>query len=309
MTLTLILFVIVSLLSGIILGWLLQNAKINPLKAKLQEAERGMMEKTSDLASLQRLEMEKMELLKKHIADLEQQLITEREKNFQLGGKLAKAEEQNLSLTDKLTQQKQEVEDISKKFLTEFENLAGRILKQNTTDFTLSNQKNISDILNPLKEKITAFEKQVHETYEKGIKDQTDLKAELKKLQDLNLNISKEANDLTKALKGDTKKQGNWGEFVLERILERSGLTKGMEYETQFTTRNEDGEMIRPDVIVKLPENKHIVIDSNQFRHYVQYTFTHDPFFCHSKDFTCYLIAICEASDSFIIIIGEYGKR
>ena len=272
MTLTLILFVIVSLLSGIILGWLLQNAKINPLKAKLQEAERGMMEKTSDLASLQRLEIEKMELLKQHIADLEQQLITEREKNFQLGGKLAKAEEQNLSLTDKLVQQKQEVEDISKKFLTEFENLAGKILKQNTTDFTLSNQKNISDILNPLKEKITAFEKQVHETYEKGIKDQTDLKAELKKLQDLNLNISKEANDLTKALKGDTKKQGNWGEFVLERILERSGLTKGMEYETQFTTRNEDGEMIRPDVIVKLPENKHIVIDSKvSLKAYEQY--------------------------------------
>ena len=272
MTLTLILFVIVSLLSGIILGWLLQNAKINPLKAKLQEAERGMMEKTSDLASLQRMEMEKMELLKKHITDLEQQLITEREKNFQLGSKLAKAEEQNLSLTDKLAQQKQEVEDISKKFLTEFENLAGRILKQNTTDFTLSNQKNISDILNPLKEKITAFEKQVHETYEKGIKDQTDLKAELKKLQDLNLNISKEANDLTKALKGDTKKQGNWGEFVLERILERSGLTKGMEYETQFTTRNEDGEMIRPDVIVKLPENKHIVIDSKvSLKAYEQY--------------------------------------
>ncbi len=272
MTLTLILFVIVSLLSGIILGWLLQNAKINQQKGKLEEAERALMEKTSDLASLQRLEMEKMELLKKHITDLEQQLITEREKNFQLGGKLAKAEEQNLSLTDKLAQQKQEVEDISKKFLTEFENLAGRILKQNTTDFTLSNQKNISDILNPLKEKITAFEKQVHETYEKGIKDQTDLKAELKKLQDLNLNISKEANDLTKALKGDTKKQGNWGEFVLERILERSGLTKGMEYETQFTTRNEDGEMIRPDVIVKLPENKHIVIDSKvSLKAYEQY--------------------------------------
>ena len=103
------------------------------------------------------------------------------------------------------------------------------------------NQKNIGDILNPLKEKILTFEKKVEDTYQKGIKDQTDLKAELKKLYDLNFKISEEANNLTRALKSDSKKQGNWGEVILERVLERSGLVKGQEYKTQETARNEAG--------------------------------------------------------------------
>ncbi|MCD4665129.1 MAG: DNA recombination protein RmuC, partial [Bacteroidales bacterium] len=149
-----------------------------------------------------------------------------------------------------------------KRFTTEFENIATKILKQNSQEFALANQKNIGDILNPLKEKIQNFEKKVEDTYQKGIKDQTDLKAELKKLYELNFRISEEANNLTKALKSDSKKQGNWGEIILERVLERSGLVKGQEYETQTTTRNEQGELIRPDVVVKLPDNKHIIIDS-----------------------------------------------
>jgi DNA recombination protein RmuC len=124
------------------------------------------------------------------------------------------------------------------------------------------NQKNIGDILNPLKEKIQNFEKKVEDTYQKGIKDQTDLKAELKKLYDLNSKISEEANNLTRALKSDSKKQGNWGEVILERVLERSGLVKGQEYDTQVTARSESGELIRPDVIIYLPEKKHIIIDS-----------------------------------------------
>ena len=102
----------------------------------------------------------------------------------------------------------------------------------------------------------------MEDTYQKGIKDQTDLKAELKKLYDLNNKISEEANNLTRALKSDTKKQGNWGEVILERVLERSGLVKGQEYKTQETTRNEFGNMLRPDVVVYLPDNKHIIVDS-----------------------------------------------
>ncbi len=114
----------------------------------------------------------------------------------------------------------------------------------------------------PLKEKIQLFEKKVEETYEKGLKDQTDLKAELKKLHDLNLKISDEASNLTKALKGDVKKQGNWGEVILERILERSGLTEGREYEKQESVLSEAGQRFQPDVVIHLPDNKHIVVDS-----------------------------------------------
>lgn len=189
-------------------------------------------------------------------------LANERLQNEQLNTRIAKAEVEYKNLKEKLDTQKSELEEIQKKFTMEFENIASKILKQNSSEFTQINQKNMGDILNPLKEKILHFEKKVEDTYQKGLKDQTGLQAELKKLYELNFRISEEANNLTKALKSDTKKQGNWGEIILEKVLERSGLVKGQEYDTQTTTRNEAGDLIRPDVVVNLPDNKHIIIDS-----------------------------------------------
>ena len=154
------------------------------------------------------------------------------------------------------------MEELQKKFTLEFENIANRLLKLNSREFSELNQKNIGDILNPLKEKIEKFEKKVDETYEKGFKDQTDLRSELKRLYELNSRISEEANNLTKALKSDTKKLGNWGELILDRILEQSGLVKGKEYYSQYSDKNDSGELIRPDVVVMLPDDKHIIIDS-----------------------------------------------
>jgi DNA recombination protein RmuC len=193
---------------------------------------------------------------------LETELDSERQKNEQLQNRITKAEVEYRNLQEKLDTQKKEMEELQKKFASEFENIANKILKQNSQEFTSVNEKKIGDILNPLKEKIRDFEKKVEDTYQKGLKDQTDLKAELKKLYEINYKISEEANNLTRALKSDTKKQGNWGELVLSRVLERSGLVEGTEYETQTSTRNDEGNIIRPDVVVKLPDNKHIIIDS-----------------------------------------------
>jgi len=174
---------------------------------------------------------------------------------------LARDEADFGNLQEKLDAQKKEMETIQQKFTTEFENIATKILKQNTVEFSITNQKSINELLSPLKEKIQVFEKKVEDTYEKGLKDQTDLKAELKKLHDLNLKISDDANNLTKALKGDIKKQGNWGEMILERILERSGLTEGREYRKQESFA-ENNQRFQPDIVIHLPDQKHIVIDS-----------------------------------------------
>jgi len=262
MTVTIILSVVISLIAGYIVAWIVFNNKI--LKAKQDSLlnQTLLIKKDGEIANLTNRLEDNIANLTDSLNSAKQQLSDEREIKLDLTSKLSRSEEQNKAFSEKLDTQKAEIAEIQKKFTTEFENLANRILKQNTLDFTATNQKNISDILNPLKEKLSTFEKQVDETYKNSLRDQTDLKAELKKLQDLNINISEEARNLTKALKGDTKKQGNWGEIVLERVLERSGLVKGEEYETQFTARNDHGELIRPDVIVKLPDNKHLIIDS-----------------------------------------------
>lgn len=206
---------------------------------------------------------ERFHSLKKESEEWKLELENHRKENTIFVGQLEKAKVEYLNLREKLDTQKAELDDIQKKFTTEFENIANKILEKNSEKFTAANQKNIGDVLNPLKEKINLFEKKVEDTYQKGLKDQTDLRAELKKLHDLNSKISEEANNLTRALKGDVKKQGNWGEVVLERILERSGLNEGEQgYQKQFSDTSETGKRIQPDIVINLPDNKHIIVDS-----------------------------------------------
>ncbi len=163
---------------------------------------------------------------------------------------------------EKLDQQVQDMEKLQKRFQMEFENVANKILEVNSQKFTEKNQQNIHEILNPLNEKLKSFEKKVEDTYEKGLKDQTDMKAELKKLQELNQRISSEAHSLTRALKSDNKQQGNWGEMILDKVLERSGLREGVEYTKQHSAIDDEGKRFQPDVIINLPDNKHIIVDS-----------------------------------------------
>lgn len=163
---------------------------------------------------------------------------------------------------NRIAEQKKEFEELNKRFNTEFENLANKILEEKSKKFTDQNKENLETILNPLRERIKDFEKKVDEKYDNEQKERASLKGEIKTLHELNKQISQEAHNLTTALKGDSKKQGNWGELILERILESSGLVKGEEYFTQHSTTNDTGSRVQPDVVIQLPEDKQIIIDS-----------------------------------------------
>ncbi len=157
---------------------------------------------------------------------------------------------------------KEDSENLKKQVVLQFENLAQKIFEEKSTRFSDQNHKQISTLLDPLKERIKDFEKKVEDTYSQERFERGHLKGEISKLIELNQTMSKEAHNLVLALKGENKTQGNWGEFILENILERSGLRKGEEYFTQETLRGSEGEMLRPDVIVHLPDNKHLIVDS-----------------------------------------------
>ncbi len=143
-----------------------------------------------------------------------------------------------------------------------FKNIANEIFEDKSKKFTDTNKQTLSNVLGPLQEKISQFEKRVEDTYDKESKERFSLAKEIKALQELNTRISEEAVNLTNALKGDNKAQGSWGEFVLESILEKSGLVKGREYEMHVSLKSEDGDKYQPDVIVHLPESRDIIIDS-----------------------------------------------
>ncbi len=175
-----------------------------------------------------------------------------------LTSQLSHVTAQNASLIDKLNTQKIEIEDLQKTAHTEFKNIANEILKEKTAEFTKTNNENIATLLQPFKEDVTAFRKKVEEE----TKERFSLGDKVKDLIEQTNKVSLEANNLASALKGQTKKQGNWGEMILERILEFSGLTKGREYYTQQTIKDDDGNNLRPDVIVNLPDERVIVIDS-----------------------------------------------
>ncbi len=218
--------------------------------------------KINELNTGNRIGEERLSESQKDVEKLNAVLLDRDGEILRLSTQMASRNADYQNLEKKLQEQKKEMEDLQGKFKNEFRILASEILEEKTRKFTEQNKENLGQILNPLGDKIRDFEKKVHETYEKGLKDQTDLKAELKRLHELSLKLDEDAKNLTNALRADTKKQGNWGEVVLERILERSGLVKDQEYSTQPSVRNEDGELVRPDVIVNLPDNKHIVIDS-----------------------------------------------
>ena len=158
--------------------------------------------------------------------------------------------------------QKSESANLQKQLTLQFENLAQKIFDEKSTKMTDQNFRQLTGLLDPLKERIKDFEKKVEDTYSTERAERGHLKGEISKLMELNQTMSKEAQNLALALKGENKTQGNWGELILENILERSGLRKGEEFFTQETLKGLGGEILRPDVIVKLPDGKHLIVDS-----------------------------------------------
>jgi len=166
------------------------------------------------------------------------------------------------NIEEKLQENKTEVEKLQEKFTKEFENLANKILEEKSVKFTEQNKENLKSILSPLHEKIQTFEKKVEDTHKESIDYHAALRQQIIGLTSINEQMSKETINLTKALKGDSKTQGNWGELVLERVLEKSGLEKDREYFVQQSFTNEEGKRILPDVVIHLPDSKKMVIDS-----------------------------------------------
>lgn len=243
-----ILIGIICLAIGYFLGNYIQLLKTKSSQSALEEREKQLQNNISSIEA--------------NLADeIEHKRHLQQEKE-QMSNQIVRYQSDIENLQEKNSEQKLEVEKLQEKFTKEFENLANKILEEKSLKFTEQNQKNIKNILSPLQEKIQLFEKKVEDSQKENISIHSALKEQLVNLQSQNLKITQEAENLTKALKGDSKMQGNWGELVLERVLEKSGLEKDREYSVQQSFTREDGSRVLPDVIINLPDGKKMVVDS-----------------------------------------------
>ena len=240
--------ILIALSIGFYIGKLLSKTQSNSEKSNLEGQLISQSHQLAELkSSIQNLQIEK------------QKTQTEKE---ELAILLAKKENDFDNLLDRTKEQKEEINQLQEKFSKEFENLANKILEEKTQKFTEQNKENLKNILSPLQDKILHFEKKVEDTHKESIDYHAALRQQIVSLSEMNAQMSKETINLTKALKGDSKMQGNWGELVLERVLEKSGLEKGREYEVQQVFTTEEGTRILPDVIINLPDGKKMVVDS-----------------------------------------------
>ena len=239
---------IIALFIGYFIGKILSKAQYQSNSSSLE----------TQITNLQNQILEQKNTIEKATSE-RQNLQQEKES---LAIHLAKKENDFDNLLERNKEQKQELNELQEKFTKEFELLANKILEEKTQKFTEQNKENIKNILTPLQEKIQHFEKKVEDTHKESIDYHAALRQQILGLREMNEQMSKETLNLTKALKGDSKMQGNWGELVLERVLEKSGLEKGREYEVQQSFTNIEGNRIQPDVIINLPDGKKMVVDS-----------------------------------------------
>ena len=242
-----IIYLFIGIAAGAAIGWFIARSK-------------GLSEGQQTQA-LFIAEQEKNKNLSVQFFELKREVEGERTKVLDLTNSLAATEADYRNLEDKMDERKTELNDLQEKFTSLFKNLANDIFEEKSKKFTEQNKSNIFDLLKPLGEKIVEFERKVTDTNKESIARNSALREQLENLQKLNVQMTREAENLTRALKGDSKTQGAWGEFILESILEKSGLVRDREYTIQESFTTEEGRF-RPDVIVRLPENKHVIIDS-----------------------------------------------
>ncbi|MEP1489656.1 MAG: DNA recombination protein RmuC [Algibacter sp.] len=269
-SLILILAILISAAIGAYIGILINKLKSKSEQSTLAERNANLQQQISDLKTFHDTENEKQSTsfnlqltqLRETISKIEtEREDIRREKEF-LNSELARknTEYENLQLLS--LKKDAELEERQEQLRKDFELLATKILDEKSEKFTLQNKENIKNILSPLQEKIQGFEKKVEDSQKESISMHSSLKEQLLGLKDLNQKMTTEATNLTRALKGDSKMQGNWGELVLERVLEKSGLEKDREYFVQQSFTLEDGSRVLPDVVLNLPDGKKMIIDS-----------------------------------------------
>ncbi|WP_026464920.1 DNA recombination protein RmuC [Adhaeribacter aquaticus] len=246
-----ILFAFVGLIIGFISAYMVFKFRNASIQEKVNQAQVNQ--------SVLQLQVQEKQ---SEIAQLKEQIRTSNANILSLQTELTKTETDLYHLKQKLTDQKDELETLRTSFLQQFASVSNQVLVTNAEHFKKASAENLENILTPLKERIKEFETKVDTTYEKSLRENIALKEQISMLASLNQQMSQDAINLTKALKGERKTQGNWGEYLLEVLLEKSGLRQGDHYNREVVLKNEENKTYRPDVIVNLPGQKHLIIDS-----------------------------------------------
>ncbi|MGB9093425.1 MAG: DNA recombination protein RmuC, partial [Gallionella sp.] len=254
---------LVSLLAGLVIGaaaiWLILRERIKSAEAHANGESRIEVARLGERLSALQEEANRLAREKDQLAALRDQLTAEQQRlSNQVAELTTILEAERNQNTEKIALLKNAEEQLSNRFKT----LANDILEEKSRRFTAQNQTNLNQLLEPLKAKITEFQGKVHEVYVQEGKDRSALAEQVRHLMSLNKQLSEDAHNLTSALKGQAKAQGNWGELILERVLEASGLRKGHEYDVQESHTRADGSRAQPDVVVHLPEGRNLIVDA-----------------------------------------------
>lgn len=248
-------FLIAGTALGFLVGFFMLKAKAATL---LQQAVSLRQDAEKQVA----LQAQLAETLKSTLTQREAELELSRREVNRLTADQARLNEVSSALELRLKEQREDLERVRIQLKEQFTAIAAEVVASNAKQIQEEHRSRLVDVLNPLRERIEKFEGQVRVTHEERIREHQSMREQLNQLQSLNKSIGEEARNLVTALKGQAKTQGNWGEMILEKVLERSGLVKGREYQVQSSFTNEEGRRLQPDVIINLPENKSVIIDA-----------------------------------------------